>query len=212
MSGTSMAAPHVAGLVALLISASPSLRGQVDVLEGLIKSTALPRTLSQTCGGIPGTDIPNNTYGWGRIDAFAAFQSARQRYGLWIGKTASAGHVLPGELLTYTLSVTNTNYVLPAHGLILTDTLPLGTSFVSSDTTFVISNNKVVWQRAQLDPGALWQVLLTISIAKDDSAWSVVNNDYAARSDEVVEPVHGPALTTPMRVAYHFPLIIYNQP
>jgi subtilisin family serine protease len=67
-----MAAPHVAGLAALLISVDPSLRGQVDRLEALIEHTALPRTTTQTCGGVPGSSIPNNTYGWGRVDAWHA--------------------------------------------------------------------------------------------------------------------------------------------
>ena len=75
-SGTSMAAPHVAGLVALLISANPSLAGDVDKLESIVQLSALPRTISETCGGVPGTNIPNNTYGWGLIDALAALRSA----------------------------------------------------------------------------------------------------------------------------------------
>jgi subtilisin family serine protease len=72
LSGTSMAGPHVAGLVALLISASPDLAGNVDSLEAIIRSTAVPRTTTNGCGGDSSTDVPNNTYGWGRIDALAA--------------------------------------------------------------------------------------------------------------------------------------------
>jgi subtilisin family serine protease len=71
-SGTSMAAPHVAGLVGLLISIDSSLSGRVDLLEDIIEDTALRRTITQVCGGVPGTSIPNNTFGWGRVDALRA--------------------------------------------------------------------------------------------------------------------------------------------
>ena len=71
-SGTSLASPHVAGVVALLWSASPALRGRVDATEAILGRTALARTSSQ-CGDPPGA-IPNNVYGWGRVDAFAAWQ------------------------------------------------------------------------------------------------------------------------------------------
>lgn len=70
--GTSMSGPHVAGTVALVLSAHTGLRGQVDRIEKLITRTALPRTTTQECGGVPGSNVPNNTYGWGRVDAYRA--------------------------------------------------------------------------------------------------------------------------------------------
>lgn len=76
LSGTSMAGPHVAGAVALLIATDPNLRGDVDRIEAILRTTAVPLTLSQTCGGIAPETYPNYVAGHGRIDAWAAFRVA----------------------------------------------------------------------------------------------------------------------------------------
>ncbi len=76
--GTSMAGPHVAGLVALLWSAVPELVGKVDATFNIIRLSATPVKTLENCGGVSGQAIPNNTYGYGNIDAYNAVVLAKQ--------------------------------------------------------------------------------------------------------------------------------------
>ena len=66
--GTSMAAPHIAGAMALLWSAIPSLKNQIDASRTALNNAA--HFISSTQCGDAGP--PNNVYGWGRVDIFAA--------------------------------------------------------------------------------------------------------------------------------------------
>jgi serine protease AprX len=71
-SGTSMAGPHVAGMVALLLSARPELIGQVDAVENIIEQSAMPKFDLLNCDPYRGDQRPNPIYGWGRVDVMAA--------------------------------------------------------------------------------------------------------------------------------------------
>ncbi|MFK8011893.1 MAG: S8 family serine peptidase [Marinicellaceae bacterium] len=71
-SGTSMAGPHVAGLAALMISANPEMAGKPKILKHVILRSSQALSTQQTCSGVLGSAIPNNTFGWGKIDALSA--------------------------------------------------------------------------------------------------------------------------------------------
>lgn len=71
-SGTSMAAPHVTGAVALLWSAVPSLIGDIPATWDLLNASAVDHP-DDECGGTPEN---NNVYGEGDLDALALIQAA----------------------------------------------------------------------------------------------------------------------------------------
>jgi bacillopeptidase F (M6 metalloprotease family)/subtilisin family serine protease len=82
-SGTSMATPAVAGVVALLKSANQSLN--VDQLEQILMDTAVPRTDGQY------PDSPNHGYGYGLVDAFAAVSTVADGLGKVQGQVTMDG-------------------------------------------------------------------------------------------------------------------------
>lgn len=73
-SGTSMSAPHVAGLVALLWQAAPCLVGNYATTETIIEQTANDLYYEDGSPLTP-TNFPNFATGWGEINALAAYQA-----------------------------------------------------------------------------------------------------------------------------------------
>ena len=85
LSGTSMATPHVAGAAALVMSAAPWLKGKPYKVMQLLRQTAQRTGITNTstqanqlCVRWTAADWPNPMIGWGRLDAYAAYQLAVQ--------------------------------------------------------------------------------------------------------------------------------------
>lgn len=90
--GTSMAAPHVTGVIALMLQVNPNLT--VDQIENILNETALPLKDEYY------TTTPNNGYGYGKVNAVSAVQLAMgQEKGKDIKKDNIA--ILSGRLLAH---------------------------------------------------------------------------------------------------------------
>lgn len=176
MSGTSMAGPHVAGLAALMISADAGLSGQVDQLERLIAHSSLPRTTSQNCGSIPGSQVPNNTFGWGRIDSWKAVTDPD------LQKSADSMQVSPGNLITYTLMIEQ-RYPANITNVVISDHVPENTSFITATAPYLINGNAVEWHFPSLAQGSTQILQLTVQ-APPSGLWQIVNDNYSLTSDQ----------------------------
>lgn len=74
-SGTSMAGPHAAGVVALMWSANPKLIGNIALTEEILNRTAQPyQGAYPTC--VDGSKVPNNGSGYGILNAYEAVRQA----------------------------------------------------------------------------------------------------------------------------------------
>src|SRR5947207_9449800 len=85
-----MATPHIAGAVALLWSAIPSLRHQLTATRDTLNNSAV-HIASTQCGA---AGPPNNVFGWGRVDILAAVTTATPTPTPTATPTATPGSIL----------------------------------------------------------------------------------------------------------------------
>ena len=119
-----------------------------------------------------------------------------------------------GDIVTYTLVLSN-NGTWPAYDLVVTDSLPVGLSFVSTvgftvtdPLTATLGGNYPAWTVSQLNVGGYVTITFTAQVAWDigagltltNSAWGAYSSLPGPSADERTYPI--PTDTVPVQTGY----------
>src|SRR2546425_1280534 len=114
---------------------------------------------------------------------------------LSVSKTDSPDPVAAGGTITYTLSYSNTGNA-NATGVVLTDTVPANTTFVSATAGGVFASGVVTWSVGNLAAAASGSVQMVVRVNSPlASGTSITNTTYSIDSNETA-PVAGAAVST----------------
>ncbi|HEU4403314.1 MAG TPA: OmpA family protein, partial [Candidatus Polarisedimenticolia bacterium] len=114
---------------------------------------------------------------------------------LTISKTDAPDPVAAGADITYTLSYANTGN-MNATGVVITDTIPVNTSFVSATGGGTLAAGVVTWNLGALNAGVSGTVTLVVQVASPLANGTIITNGtYGVDSNETA-PTAGAAITT----------------
>jgi uncharacterized repeat protein (TIGR01451 family) len=111
-----------------------------------------------------------------------------------ISKTASASTVWAGERLTCTVALTHTGLITATH-IVVTDTLPLYTTFAEASENGSLAVNLVTWSLPEVAPMQPLRLSLAVTVSNVLSGTSVVNTAYSVHSDQTPVSVWGQPVT-----------------
>src|SRR5437867_1294624 len=160
-----------------------------------------------------GTSITNSTYGidsneTAPVAGAAVSTTVSSAPILAVSKTDSPDPVAAGGSLTYTLSYSNTGNA-NATGVVLTDTVPANTTFVSATVGGTLASGVVTWSVGNLAAGASGSVQMVVRVASPlANGTSITNSTYSIDSNET-SPVSGAAVSTIVTSA---PLLSVSNP
>jgi hypothetical protein len=97
--GTSAATPHAAGIAALLLEAAPCLRSGTAGARDNVSARMTLRSLILNDAVPLGSSVPNNTFGFGRIDALASADRTVPTVGT-VPNPTFAGNTTTGATVT----------------------------------------------------------------------------------------------------------------
>lgn len=116
--------------------------------------------------------------------------------GLFIAKTAEDVNGAPlyaGDLVRYTIQVTNAGGIAQT-GLLVTDTLPPGVTFVSASPSGDTGPNPLTWTAGALAPGAWWTATVTVTV---NSNVAMIGGNVAQAGSEQQATIQTEAVLPP---------------
>src|SRR5438093_1184342 len=147
-----------------------------------------------------GTSITNGTYGidsneTAPVSGAAVSTTVSSAPLLSVSKTDSPDPVAAGGTLTYTLSYSNTGNA-NATGVVITDTVPANTTFVSATAGGTLASGVVTWSIGNLAAGATGSVQMVARLASPLANGTLINNSGWTIASVELGTMPGQAVTT----------------